>query len=64
MAEELTERLQRLQREFDEVQASIPAHSLKASHLQRLEDLEDEIDELKKAIAAKNGMSKSETRDG
>ena len=64
MTEELTVRLQRLLSEYAEVQASIPAHSMQASHLQRLEDLEDEIDELKKAIAAKNGMSKSEPRDG
>ena len=64
MTEELTVRLQRLQREYDEVQASIPAHSMQASHLQRLEELEDAIDELKKAIDAKNGRSKSETRDG
>ena len=54
MTEDLSERLQQLEREYAELEASIPAHSIKAAHLQRLEELEDEIADLKKEIAAKN----------
>ena len=50
MDDKKLERLKELQREHDELEASIPAHSMKASKLERLEDLEDEIDELRKEL--------------
>ena len=50
MTDDLVARLQQLQQEYVELEASIPKHSITASHLQRLEELEDEIEELKKEI--------------
>jgi len=40
------QRIAEIKRELDELQASLPAHSIKASMLQRIEDLEDELAEL------------------
>lgn len=54
MTDDLVACLQQLQQEYVELEASIPKHSITASHLQRLEELEDEIEELKKEIAARN----------
>ena len=45
------ERLAQLRRERDEVEASLPAHSVPASMLIRLEGLEDEIAALEAALA-------------
>lgn len=42
-------RLAQLQREYDELRASLPAHSVPAAMLIRLEELEDEIAALRAA---------------
>ena len=43
-------RLQQLQHEHKEMEASLPAHSIPASMLIRLEELEDAIGALKKEL--------------
>jgi hypothetical protein len=42
--------LQLLQREYKEMEASLPAHSIPASMLIRLEELEDAIGAIKKDL--------------
>ncbi len=44
--EALEKELAELQREFKEVEGSLPRHSVKASQLIRLEELEDQIEEI------------------
>ncbi len=44
-------RLAALKREYDERRASLPAHSVSAAQLIRLEELEDEIAVLRAEIA-------------
>jgi ribosomal protein L29 len=52
------ERLAALKREYAERRASLPAHSVSAAHLIRLEELEDEIAALRAEIASdSNGSS-------
>jgi ribosomal protein L29 len=46
------ERLAALKREYDECRASLPAHSVPAAHLIRMEELEDEIAALRAEIAS------------
>ena len=43
----LAERIAELEHEINEVEKSIPAHSVPASMLIRLEELEEELDELR-----------------
>lgn len=45
-------RLEALQREYDEVRASLPKHSVPAALLIRLEDLEAQIDALRAALTS------------
>jgi chaperonin cofactor prefoldin len=45
-ASELENRLQRLIRERDQLEQALPPHGLKPGHLQKLEELEDQIEEL------------------
>lgn len=44
-------RLEQLKAERDELEKAMPAHSLKPSHLARIEELEDEIEALEKQLA-------------
>ncbi len=53
--DDLAVRLAQLQREHDEVEASLPAHSVPASMLIRLEELEDEIATVQKELEAISG---------
>lgn len=46
MPSDLQRRIAELEREIREVEASIPAHSVPASMLIRLEELEDELNRL------------------
>lgn len=48
------ERIAELEREIREVEASIPAHSVPASMLIRLEELEDELEKLKQSSSKKS----------
>jgi hypothetical protein len=48
----LKTRLDHLRKEYEELSASLPAHSVPAAMLIRLEELEDQIAELEKQIAA------------
>jgi hypothetical protein len=48
-------RLAQLEREYAELTASLPAHSVPASHLMRLEALEDEIAALRSTLDLQNG---------
>lgn len=44
------QRLQELQRELDDLRARWPAHSVKPAMLNQLEDLEEEIENLKELL--------------
>lgn len=46
----LKEELQRLILERDQLEQALPAHGLKPDHLRKLEDLEDQIEELQARI--------------
>lgn len=50
MPPDLQNRIAELEREIHEVEASIPAHSVPASILIRLEELEEELERLKAEI--------------
>jgi hypothetical protein len=50
-----TERLAQLEREHAELEASLPAHSIPAAHLIRLEELEEEIAALRTALSRPPG---------
>lgn len=50
-------RLQLLQREYEEITASLPAHSIPSSMLIRLEELEDEIATLKQSLQQSNAST-------
>ena len=50
MPKHLHERIAELEREIKEVEKSIPAHSVPASMLIRLEELEEELEELRTQI--------------
>ena len=45
-------RLAALKREYDQCRASLPAHSVSAAQLIRLEEIEDEIAALRAGIAS------------
>ena len=51
------ERLAALKREYAECRASLPAHSVSAAQLIRLEELEDEIATLRAEIASESAPS-------
>jgi hypothetical protein len=51
------ERLAALKREYAERRASLPAHSVSAAHLIRLEELEDAIAALRAEIASDSAPS-------
>jgi hypothetical protein len=51
------ERLAALKREYAERRASLPAHSVSAAQLIRLEELEDEIAALRAEIASRSTPS-------
>ena len=46
-----SKRLKQLQREYQEMESSLPAHSVPASMMIRLEELEDEIRVLQNELA-------------
>ena len=48
---ELLNQLVRLEEELKERKASLPAHSLKPSQLMEIEELEEEIEQLKKKLS-------------
>ena len=52
--DKLKSQLEALRKEYSEVEASLPKHSVPASILVRLEDLEEQIEDLEKLIAAEN----------
>lgn len=47
MPSDLKQRIGELEREIEELESSLPAHSVPASMLIRLEDLQEELDTLK-----------------
>ena len=47
---ELENELQRLIRERDQLEQALPPHGLKPDHLRKLEELEDQIEELQARI--------------
>jgi len=47
MPSELKQRISELEREIEELESSLPAHSVPASMLIRLEDMQEELDTLK-----------------
>ena len=49
--QQLEEQIGQLQRELEELTKSIPAHSMKASMLIRIEELEDDIAQLQAQLA-------------
>lgn len=49
--QQLKQEIVTLQRELDELTASLPKHSIKASQLIRIEELEDQIAEKQAALA-------------
>ncbi len=55
----LTEKLAALQREWQRLNDSLPAHSTPASMLIRLEELEDEINALQADIARSNPQNEN-----
>jgi len=50
-SDEGLKRLMQLQREYQEMESSLPAHSVPASMMIRLEELEDEIRVLQNELA-------------
>ena len=42
--------MDRLQAEHDQLEEALPPHGLKPGHLQRIEELEDRIEDLKKEL--------------
>ena len=55
MDKSVTQRIHELELEIKQLQASLPAHSVPASMLIRLEDLEDELATLKSREEAQKG---------
>jgi hypothetical protein len=49
--DEKEQEIQDLRVEIEEIKASLPAHSLKAGFLQRLEELEERLEELERGGA-------------
>jgi replicative DNA helicase len=49
--QQLQQEITSLQRELDELNTSLPKHSIKASQLIRIEELEDQIAEKKAMLA-------------
>jgi hypothetical protein len=49
--DDLRRQLSGLRREHEELSRSLPRHSIKPSQMMRLEDLEDEIEEIEAALA-------------
>jgi hypothetical protein len=56
------ERLKKLQREYQEMESNLPAHSVPASMLLRLEELEDEIRALQSELALGDSDSALDNR--
>ncbi len=48
--QQLQQEITALQRELEELTASLPKHSIKASQLMRIEELEDQIAEKQSAL--------------
>ena len=46
---EIEKKIEELREEMEEIKASLPAHSIQAVVLQRLEELEDQLEELERA---------------
>ena len=46
--DQLNQQITNLEQELAELEASLPKHSIKGFHLQRIEDLEERIEELKR----------------
>ena len=51
-AEALRAEIKTLQAELDQLEAALPPHSVKPHHLQRIEELEDRIEQLEKELEA------------
>jgi chromosome segregation ATPase len=49
--EQIEQELAELRRELEELEASLPKHSIKSSQLMRIEDLEDAIAEKEAALS-------------
>ncbi|MEN8098131.1 MAG: histidine kinase [Chloroflexota bacterium] len=45
---QLNQQIANLEQELAELEASLPKHSIKGFHLQRIEDLEEQIEELQR----------------
>jgi chromosome segregation ATPase len=54
--EELRKRIEELEKEIEELQARWPAHSVKPAMLMQLEELEAELERLRKELKEKEGM--------
>ena len=52
--QQLQQEIAALQQELDELTASLPKHSIKASQLMRIEELEDQIAEKQAELAQLN----------
>ena len=50
MRSDLRQRIDVLEREIEELESSLPAHSVPASMLIRLEDLQEELEKLKSSL--------------
>ena len=50
--EEIIARIEVLRAEVAELESNIPAHSTSISHIAQIEELEDEIEELERALNA------------
>ena len=50
--EEMIARIEVLRAEVAELESNIPAHSTSISHIAQIEELEDEIEELERALNA------------
>jgi len=53
-ADSIKAELRDLEAEYEQLAQNLPPHSIKPSHLQRLEELEDLISEKKKELSALN----------
>lgn len=58
----LKEKLAKLQREWQQLNDSLPAHSIPASMLIRLEELEDEINDLQTEIFRRNSQEEDKSK--
>lgn len=55
--QDLEDEIKKIEDEIDELRGSWPVHSVKPQMAQRLEELEDELDEKKKILVQKKSKS-------